>query len=301
MTAARWLLCPLALLCLLPAAAPSGGDAKQPQPKPMALWPDGAPGAAGKEPADTPELTVYLPPAEKATGAAVVICPGGGYGTLAMNHEGHDVARWLNSLGVAGIILKYRHAPRYRHPAPLQDAQQAIRTVRHRAKEWGINPNKVGILGFSAGGHLASTAATHFDAGDKDAKDEVARQSCRPDFAVLVYPVITLAGPYAHVGSRNNLLGKNPDEKLVEHLCNDRQVTPQTPPTFLVHTTEDAGVPPENSILFYQALRKAKVPCELHIYEKGKHGLGLGSGDIAFASWPQRCAAWLQARKITAK
>jgi acetyl esterase/lipase len=295
----------LALLCWLSgifgaaAEGAQGGDKEKPQPQ--ALWPKGAPGAIGAEDKDIPTVTVYLPPDEKANGAAVVICPGGGYGALAMDHEGHQVARWLNSLGVAGVILKYRHAPRYRHPAPLQDAQRALRYTRAHAKEWKIDPKRVGILGFSAGGHLASTAGTHFDAGKEDAPDPIDRLSCRPDFLVLVYPVITFVGPYAHKGSRNNLLGKDAVDKLVESLCNDKQVTAQTPPTFLVHTTEDAGVPPENSILFYQACRKAKVPAEMHIYEKGKHGLGLGQPGSAFASWPDRCAAWLQARKILEK
>lgn len=291
---------------LIPTAAPSAlgeKDATAKISEPLPLWPDGAPGAVGKEAADIPAVTVYLPAPEKANWAAVVICPGGGYGTLAMKHEGDEVARWLNSLGVAGVVLKYRHAPRYMHPAPLHDAQRAIRLTRAQAKHWNIDAEKVGILGFSAGGHLASTAGTHFDTGIANAKDVIDRLSCRPDFMVLVYPVITLTGPFAHNGSRNNLLGKDADAKLIEHLCNEKQVTAQTPPTFLAHTTEDKGVPPENSILFYQALRQAKIPAELHIYEKGSHGLGLGTKqpDLAFASWPHRCAAWLQARGITKK
>jgi acetyl esterase/lipase len=283
----------LACICTADSSSQPGPAGKE-----HVLWPKGAPGATGKEKADVPTVTVYLPPADRATGAAVVICPGGGYGALAMDHEGHQVARWLNSLGAAGVILKYRIAPKYRHPAPLQDAQRALRFTRAHAKEWGIDPRRAGILGFSAGGHLASTAGTHFDDGNPDAADPVDRAGCRPDFLVLVYPVITLTGPSHHGGSRNNLLGKNPDPNLVESLCNDKQVTPRTPPTFLVHTTEDKGVPPENSILFYQALRQAKVPAEMHIYEKGQHGLGLGKGDMPFASWPDRCAAWMKARKI---
>jgi acetyl esterase/lipase len=289
----------LALLGVFTAAATGQRDAAV--GKEHVLWPKGAPRAVGKEPADVPTVTVYLPPADKATGAAVVICPGGGYGHLAMSYEGHDVARWLNSLGVAGVVLKYRIAPRYRHPAPLEDAQRALRFTRANAKELGLDPHRVGILGFSAGGHLASTAATHFDDGKADAADPVERLSCRPDVAVLVYPVITLAGPYAHTGSRDNLLGKNADAQLVESLCNDKQVTARTPPTFLAHTTEDRGVPPENSVLFYLALRKAGVPAELHVYEKGPHGLGLGRAGFAFASWPERCAAWLAARQILGK
>ena len=297
----RVLVFPAATLCCLALLLPSSaGGPKEPAskaPKEYILWPDGAPLAKGKAKADIPTLTVYLPLADKATGAAVVICPGGGYGGLAMDHEGHQVARWLNSLGVAGVILKYRVAP-YRHPAPLLDAQRALRYTRAHAKEWGIDAKRVGILGFSAGGHLASTAATQFDAGKKDTTDAIDKENCRPDFAVLVYPVITLTGKFAHGGSRDNLLGRGADSKLIASLCSQKRVTAETPPTFLVHTTEDRGVPPENSILFYEALRAAKVPAEMHIYEKGRHGLGLGQPGTAFASWPRRCADWLAARKI---
>jgi acetyl esterase/lipase len=262
------------------------------------LWPAGAPAAKGNEDGDKPTLTIYPPPKEKATGTAVVICPGGGYGHLAMDHEGHQVARWLNSLGVAGFILKYRHSNSgagYGHPAPLNDAQRAVSMVRSRAKEWNINPNRIGILGFSAGGHLASTAGTHFHKGKSDAKDPIDRFSCRPDFMVLIYPVVSLIEWYAHSGSRRNLLGNKPDEKLVENLSNERQVTPETPPTFLVHTYEDKGVPAENSIFFYLALRKAKVPAEMHIYQKGRHGFGLGQKNGPVPSWSLRCADWMRA------
>ncbi len=262
------------------------------------LWPQEAPGAVGTEDADKPSLTVYLPPEDKATGTAVVVCPGGGYGFLARGHEGKDPAEWLNRHGVAAFVLQYRIAPRYHHPAPLQDAQRALRTVRARAREWHVNPNRVGIWGFSAGGHLASTAATHFDAGKPDADDPVERVGCRPDFAILCYPVISLLPPYAHGGSRDNLLGKHPDPELVKSLCNDLRVTAQTPPTFLFHTDEDAGVLPENSVLFYLALKKAKVPAEMHIYEKGKHGVGLAPGDPVLSSWTGRLADWLKGRGL---
>jgi acetyl esterase/lipase len=298
---------PVLLLALLgagllpvPADAAQTKDAGSEGPKPEPLWPDGAPGALGTKPQDVPTLTAYLPDPAKATGAAVVICPGGGYGTLAMNHEGHDVAHWLNSIGVAGLLLKYRHAP-YRHPVPLQDAQRALRTARHRAKEWHLDPQRVGILGFSAGGHLASTAGTHFDAGKPDAADPIERQSCRPDFMVLVYPVISFTTKFAHTGSRNNLLGKEPSPELVKSLSNETQVTPQTPPTFLVHTSEDRGVPPENSVLFYLALREAKVPAEMHIFEKGPHGFGLAPKDPVLSEWPRLCAAWLGKRGLLKK
>jgi acetyl esterase/lipase len=265
--------------------------------KTVLLWPEGAPGAKGDEDGDKPSLTICLPPKEKATGTAVVICPGGGYGHLAMDHEGHQIARWLNSLGVAGFILKYRHrnsGAGYGHPAPLNDAQHAVSTVRSRAKEWNVNPDRIGILGFSAGGHLASTAGTHFHTGKPDAKDPIDRVSCRPDFMVLIYPVISMIEWCAHSGSRRNLLGNNPDEKLVENLSNERQVTSETPPTFLIHTYEDKGVPAENSIYFYLALRKAKVPAEMHLYQKGPHGFGLGWNHGAVSSWPKRCEEWMR-------
>jgi len=214
-----------------------------------------------------------------------------------MDHEGHQIAQWLNSLGVAGFILKYRHrnsGAGYGHPAPLRDAQRAIRMVRSGAKEWNIDPGRIGILGFSAGGHLASTAGTHFDKGKANAEDPIDRAGCRPDFMILIYPVISLAEWCAHAGSRQNLLGDKPDRDLVENLSNEKQVTPQTPPTFLVHTSEDKGVPAENSIYFYLALRKAKVPAEMHIYQKGPHGFGLGKKHGAVSSWPVRCADWMR-------
>lgn len=265
------------------------------EPPVVLLWPDGAPGAKGSEEADKPALTIYLPPREKATGAAVVICPGGGYGNLAMDHEGRQVAQWLNSNGVAGFILKYRHRGMgYGHPAPLHDAQRAIRLVRNRAKEWSILPDRIGIMGFSAGGHLASTAGTHFDKGKADAADPIDRTSCRPDFMILVYPVISLTEPFSHGGSRKNLLGTQPAPDLVESLSNEKQVTPQTPPTFLLHTDQDSGVPAENSVAFYLALRRAKVPAEMHIYAKGPHGFGLGKKGEPVSTWPDRCVDWMR-------
>ena len=259
------------------------------------LWPNGAPGAKGDAEGDKPTLTVYLPPKDRATGVSIVICPGGGYGGLAMDHEGHAVAKWLNSIGVAGFILKYRHrGTGYGHLTPLADAQRAVRRVRAGAEEWKINPGRVGILGFSAGGHLASTAGTHFDWGNADAPDPIDRVSCRPDFMVLVYPVISLTAPYTHVGSRKNLLGENPDKKLAENLSNERQVTSQTPPTFLVHTTEDSGVPAENSLFFFLALRRAHIAAELHIFARGPHGFGLGKKGEPVALWPDLCEKWMK-------
>lgn len=272
------------------------------EPKIELLWPKGAPAAVGTEAADQPALSVWLPPADKANGSAVVVCPGGGYGFLADNHEGKQVALWFVARGVAAFVLKYRLAPRYRHPAPLQDAQRAIRTVRVRAKEFNLDPQRLGIMGFSAGGHLAATAGTHFDAGKPDADDPLDRVSSRPDFLILCYPVITFEPPHAHLGSRKNLLGKDADDvKLVENLSNDKQVTAQTPPTFLFHTDADKGVVPENAILFYLALRKAKVPAELHIYEKGPHGVGLAPKDPILGTWPERLHGWLETRGLLKK
>lgn len=262
--------------------------------EPIILWPGGAPGALGTDAVDIPTLTPFLPPAGKATGAAFIVCPGGGYVNLAP-HEGQPVAEWLASVGITAFVLKYRLGPRYHHPAMLQDAGRAIRTVRARAAEWGIDTERIGILGFSAGGHLASTAGTHFDAGDPEAEDLIERASSRPDLMVLVYPVISL-GAITHSGSRTNLLGENPDPAMMELLSNEKQVTPVTPPTFLLHTMEDAGVPFENSLMFAQALRKADVPFELHIFEKGPHGFGMGADDPVLSRWPMLCTGWLKQR-----
>jgi acetyl esterase/lipase len=251
-------------------------------PAPELLWPNGAPGALGTADEDKPSITPYL--AKSPNGTAVIVCPGGGYGALAMDHEGVQIAKWLNSLGISAFVLKYRLGPKYHHPAMIHDAQRAIRTVRSRAEAMHIQPDRIGIWGFSAGGHLASTAATHFDSGDPNAADPIDRAGSRPDFAILAYPVISL-GEFAHVGSRNNLLGKNPDPKLVEDLSNDLRVTAQTPPTFLFHTTADAAVPVENSVRFYLALRKAGVPAELHIFQNGPHGVGLAPTDATLSAW----------------
>jgi acetyl esterase/lipase len=261
------------------------------------LWPGGAPGAMGNEDADKPSLTIYLPPAERASSAGVVVCPGGGYVMLAMEHEGVEIAQWLNTHGMAAFVVKYRLGPRYRHPVELHDAQRALRMVRSRAREFGIAPDKIGIWGFSAGGHLASTVATHFDAGDANAANAIDRASSRPDFAILSYPVISF-GEFAHKGSRKSLLGDNPDPKLVENLSNEKQVTAQTPPTFLFHTSDDPVVPVQNSILFYLALRNAKVPVEMHIFEHGRHGVGLGQKDPALSAWPDLLATWLRAKGL---
>ena len=265
------------------------------QPEPIPLWANGAPGAKGAEPEDIPSVQLYQPPADKASGAAIVVCPGGGYAHLAP-HEGHDIAIWLNSIGVTTVVLKYRLGPKYQNPAMMQDALRAIRYTRSKASEWKIDPNRVGIMGFSAGGHLASTAATHFTVGDPNASDPIEKLSSRPDLAILCYPVITMTEPFVHKGSRKNLLGDNPPEQLIDLMSNEKQVTEQTPPAFLFHTGDDPAVPVENSLMFALALRKKKVPYEMHIYEHGRHGVGLAPGDPALSTWPKLLENWLRAR-----
>jgi acetyl esterase/lipase len=261
------------------------------------LWPAGAPLAQGDAARDRPSLSLYLAPADRSNGTAVVVCPGGGYGTLAINHEGHDIGEYFNRLGISAFVLRYRIAPHYHHPCPKLDVQRAIRMVRARAVEWRIDPARIGVMGFSAGGHLASTALTHFDVGDPGAADAIDRCSCRPDFGVLVYPVIALDQPYTHQGSKRNLLGERAnDAALVAELSTAQQVRDTTPPCFLVHTTADTAVPPENSIDFYLALRRAKVPAELHIYQPGAHGFGLAVGDPVLGTWPGHLEAWLRGR-----
>lgn len=262
------------------------------------LWPNGAPGAQGNRAEDTPTLTIYLPDSGKAVRTGVVVCPGGGYVELAMKKEGTDIAEWLNSLGVAAFVLKYRLGPRYRHPIEMWDGQRAMRYVRYHAKEYGIAPDRIGIWGFSAGGHLASTVGTHFDNGKAQAADQIDRVSCRPDFMVLSYPVISFVTSYVHKGSMRALLGENPDPKLQRLLSNELQVTSDTPPTFLFSTNDDTGVPCENSVLFFLALRKSHVPAEMHIFEPGPHGVGLAPTHAALSIWPTLLANWFRTRGL---
>ena len=248
-----------------------------------------------------PDIAVYLPTRGIATGQAVVICPGGGYGILAYDKEGTDFAKWLNSKGIAAIVLKYR-LPNSKsnvvpHQSPLLDAKRAVRLVRANAAKWNIKADKVGIMGFSAGGHLASTLGTHFDAGNNAAADSVERFSSRPDFMILAYPVITMSKPYMHVGSRNNLIGANPGEELANLYSNDLQVTKETPPTFIVHATDDKGVPVENATSFYLALKNNGVPAEMHIYPKGGHGFGLATNMGYLETWTDRLSDWLKSIK----
>jgi acetyl esterase/lipase len=244
-----------------------------------------------------PDIAVYLPSKRFATGQAVIICPGGGYWVLAYDLEGTDIARYLNSIGVAAIVLKYR-LPTYNncivpHKAPLMDAQRAMRRVRHNAVKWNINPSKIGIMGFSAGGHLASTLGTHFDYGDKSAADSVERESCRPDFMILMYPVITFTDTAMHLGSREALLGKDADPALVRYYSSELQVKNDTPPAFFVHADNDSGVPVENTLLMYKALRAKHIPAELHILGEGEHGFGLGGSNEHIASWKNSLKLWL--------
>jgi acetyl esterase/lipase len=272
----------------LGAALNSRAEVKEP----IVLWPNGAPGALGTNEWDVPTLTPYLASSNLATGAAMVICPGGGYGHLA-EHEGKGYALWLNEHGVSGFVLKYRLGTHgYRHPRMLEDAARAMRLTRSRAKEWGIDPQRVGIMGSSAGGHLAATLLTHFDTGHSDAADPIERESCRPDLGVLCYAVITM-GENAHSGSKKNLLGENPSPDLMAQLSNELHVTAGTPPCFIWATYEDTTVPVENSLMFAEALRKAGVPFDLHIYQHGKHGMGLAGGDHP---WTKDCLFWLRSQ-----
>jgi acetyl esterase/lipase len=285
-------LCLLACLALpLLAQTPAPSKAEL-------LWPNGAPGALGTADEDQPSLTPHVVAAGRGTGTAVIVCPGGSYTHLSMDKEGEQVAVWLNSIGVTAFVLKYRLGPRYHHPIELGDAQRAIRTVRAKAAEYRIDPARIGIMGFSAGGHLASTAGTHYDSGKPDAPDPIDRAGSRPDFLVLCYAVITFHDPYAHAGSRSMLLGNAPDAALLDNLSNETQVTAQTPPAFLFHTANDRTVPVENSVQFFLALRKAGVPAELHIYENGPHGVGLAPTDATLSSWPSRLEAWLRGRGL---
>ncbi|HEY7212892.1 MAG TPA: alpha/beta hydrolase [Bryobacteraceae bacterium] len=257
------------------------------------LWSGTAPGAKGSGSDDIPAITVYKAEGAHLVPTAVIVFPGGGYMHLAFDYEGTEVAEWLNRLGISAFVLRYRLGPKYRYPVELWDAQRAIRYVRLHAGDYGVSPDHIGVWGFSAGGHLASTTGTHFDQGDSGSSDPVDRQSSRPDFMILAYPVITMEEPYVHQGSLHALLGDKPDPALVRSLSNESQVSARTPPCFLFHTTEDQVVPVQNSVNFYLALKRAGVPAELHVYLKGKHGVGLGRKDPVLRSWPDRLADWL--------
>jgi acetyl esterase/lipase len=268
-------------------------------PQTMLLWPDGAPGALGQDDSDKPSITVYMPSNTTGPMTAVIVAPGGSYARLSMNNEGRAPANYLNALGIAAFVLRYRLGPKYHHPIELGDAQRAIRTVRARAAEWHIAADRIGIMGFSAGGHLASSASTHFDAGKPDAADPIDRVSSRPDFAVLAYPVISFVEPWTHQGSKTNLLGEHPDAALARSLSSETQVTPATPPAFIYHTNADTVVPVENAVAYFLALRKAGVPAEMHVFRNGPHGTGLGQQDLALAEWPRLLANWLRVTGFT--
>lgn len=283
-------------------------------PVTMNLWPGKAPysndnAKPGKE--TTPghvnntgvaELIIYRPEPGKANGSVVIICPGGAYSGQAITKEGSDVAKWFNSFGVTGIVLKYRlpvaEGITEKDKAPLCDAQRAIRYIRYKAAEWGLKPDRIGIIGFSAGGNLAVNAGTHYDAGDAQSADPVEQLSCRPDFMLLIYPVISMEANLTHGGSRQNLLGSNPDPEKVRFYSGEQNVTATTPPTFIVHATDDGSVKVENSINMYLAIHKMGIPVEMHIYEKGGHGFGLDQCTGTALSWPERCKAWMEQRKL---
>jgi acetyl esterase/lipase len=279
------------------------------QDKVVKVWPNGAPNHNGMDEPEEKfegvrvrnvseaEMYVYLPEKEKNTGAAVVICPGGGYWIEAMDHEGYQMAEWLQEKGVAGIVLKYR-LPYGQHEIPSGDARQAMRIVRNHAEEWGINPSKIGIAGSSAGGHLASTVGTRFDYGNPDSNDPLEKISCRPDFMLLLYPVITFREAFGHMGSRKNLIGEGNDWKLVEKYSNELHVSPETPPTFLVLADDDKGVVPRNSVEFYLALKENNVPAEMHIFAEGGHGFGMNKKNLPVDQWPGLFYNWLKAVKI---
>jgi acetyl esterase/lipase len=284
----------LILISVLAAAQSAAPPPLLQNPETILLWPAGAPGAIGSDDADKPALTIYMPANTTGPMTAVVIAPGGSYTRLSMNNEGRAPANYLNTLGVAAFVLRYRLGPRYHHPIELGDMQRALRTVRAHAAEWHLAPDRIGVMGFSAGGHLASSASTHFESGTSDAGDPIDRVSSRPDFAILGYPVISFVEPWSHQGSKTNLLGNAPDAALARSLSSETQVTPSTPPTFIYHTTDDAVVPVENAVAYYLALRKAGVSAELHVFRSGAHGSGLAQQDPALAAWPGLLAQWLR-------
>ncbi|MFM7038984.1 MAG: alpha/beta hydrolase [Planctomycetaceae bacterium] len=299
---ARPLVLAPALLCCCLAATFSRSHAHAEQPEFRRLWPAGAPAAKADTSADQPGLWIYPAtpqPNQQPSRTAVVICPGGGYGIHAVDHEGTQPARFFNRLGITAFVLRYRLAP-YRHPVPLNDALRAIRFVRSHAEEFQIDPDRVGIMGFSAGGHLASTALTLFTPPDAAAADPIDRLSSRPSFGILGYPVISFSAEFAHRGSARNLLGPDASADQLAALSSDRNVTKDTPPTFLFHTAEDSGVPPENSIAFFTACKRAGVPAELHVFQQGQHGVGLAPGHPALQSWLDTATTWLRQNALLA-
>ncbi len=274
----------------------------------LPLWPEGVPGARAIGPeqheaggrithVSEPTLTIYAPAIDRPNGTAVIIAPGGGYGLLSNEREGVQYANWLSTLGVTSFVLKYRLAE-FGHPAPLQDVLRAVRLVRSHAAEFKVNPARLGVMGSSAGGHLAASAGTLFDHAAGKTGAALDATSARPDFLILMYPVITMDDPHAHAGSRKNLLGDNPTPELLKLASMEKQVTAATPPTLLIHTQEDQSVPVENSILFYQALTRARVPAEMYLFEHGSHGMGMKPDFGTASAWPQRAGEWLRQRGL---
>jgi acetyl esterase/lipase len=295
----------LRFVFLLPMLTPLFASAASADHKVVELWPEGVPGLRADASPDKeenarvsnvhrPTLTVYPAPASKANGTAVIICPGGGYVRLSIENEGSQVAEWLNTLGVTAFVLRYRMVE-YGHPAPLRDVLRAVRLVRSEAEAYGIKANRIGVLGSSAGGHLAASSGTLFNDPDGKTGAKLDSVNARPDFLVLLYPVITLKDPLAHKGSRDALLGKTATPEMIERMSLETRVTKETPPTFIVATEEDKTVPVENSLMFFQALRTAGVPAELHVWPKGPHGFGMRTDVGEASTWTKRCEEWLNA------
>ena len=283
---------------LFPLTAPLNAEDPEPRES-LPLWPEGATPYAKESDLSTgrPKLYPYLVPEGQANGCAVVVTPGGGYGGLAADHEGHQIALWWNERGVSAFVLHYRLGSQGHHyPTQLADVQRAIRTVRSRSESWHVDPARIGVMGFSAGGHLASMAATLYDESAYEPFDAIDESSARPDFAVLCYPVISLSSAATHRGSRRNLLGpeKAEDDEAARALSSELNVTAETPPTFIFHTDADAAVKAENPVAFYLALRKQGVPAEMHIYQKGPHGVGLFLGDPVTGTWSALLDTWMQ-------
>ena len=292
----RLALFAVALLCARPLSAA--------EPKVINIWPEGVPDLKTNATPEVenngtfsnihhPTLTVYAPPADKANGTAVIFCAGGGYVHVAVGPNGGAITKWLNELGVTVFVLKYR-CQEYGHPAPLRDVLRAVRIVRSRAAEFGVKPDRIGVIGGSAGGHLAACAGTLFDAPEGKTGVEIDKVSARADFVVLIFPVITMMDPSAHAASRRALLGPNPSEELKRHLSVELQVTKNSSPTFLIHSSEDTTVPVENSLLFYQAMRRAKAPMEMHLYPRGPHGSGMSPSLGPTSEWPKHCESWMR-------
>ncbi|MBT9332454.1 alpha/beta hydrolase [Paracidobacterium acidisoli] len=298
--AARFLLAALLAVSLMPFTRAFARSAPQEAtagtPRAIYLWPNGAPGALGDTEVDKPRMYVFLP-AKRSTSAAILVIPGGGYAHVAIGHEGFQIAQWLNAQGMAAFVLDYRVAP-YHYPVEINDGRRAMRLIRAHAAEYGVDPNRLGVWGFSAGGHLASSLGTHCEEKNVTATDTTDAESCKPNFMVLSYPVISMELPEAHAGSRMNLLGPDVDPKLEHEYSNQFAVTAQTPPTFLFATTKDPTVPVENSLDFYRALERAGVPSELHIYDYSNHGCGLCGSIIPLSTWPLLLRNWLMGQAM---